>query len=222
MDESEGIATDNPGKMSVGGVSGAASIGCVDVVPVERIEWMAERVSEAVNRALPADEQLRSELREIIMRLIALQSEIAEWSELHHLLHELLAAFLLFRACLVGLKRSRLGAADLQALLQNWRPCQDRIDVLVDFAEGVGCIGRPFQRAAGELRGEHWVVDIVALQLQFEDVLKEERVDPVGTLELAEEFTSCCLHHLALANRELRAAVDGLQRVSTCLAGGMV
>jgi len=222
VDEFEGVAAGDGAKLSIEDVSGTVAVGCAEVVSVEKIKWMAERVSEALKRALPADEQLWDELRQVVTGLTALQSEIAEWVELHHLLHEVLTAFFLFRACLVGLRGSNLGAVELQTLLQNWRPCQDRIDALVDFAEGVECIGSPFRREAGELRGEHWVVDIVALQLLVEGILKEGDIDLDGMLELAEEFTGRCLHHLALADRELRVTMDRLQQVSTCLLGGML
>jgi hypothetical protein len=221
VDESEGIATGDEIDAPVGGAPGAVPVGHSDVTPVEKIEWMAERVSGAVGRALPTDERLRNELREVIAGFTALQSEVAEWAELHHLLHEVLTAFSLFQACLVDLRGSGLGALDLQVLLQNWRLCQGRIDVLVDFAEEIEHIGPPFRREADGLRGERWVVDVVALQMLFEDVLKEGNIDLDGTLELAEEFNGRCLHHLALADRRLRVVLGRLQRVSTCLLGGM-
>lgn len=206
----------------VGDVSGAVHTGRGDIIHVEKIELMAERVRDTLQRALPTDEQARIELREVVSELTALQAQMAEWKELHHLLHELLAAFSPFHARLVLFGENGLNAPECQALLQNWRPCQDRVDMLVDFAEGVEHIGHPFERAGRELRGERWAVEIVALQLLFEDTLKEDNPSPASLLELAEEFNSACHRHLALADRKLRIVVDKLQRLSTRLLGGMV
>jgi len=222
MSDSAGSPASGNYETQVGDVSGAVHTGRGDVTPVEKIEWMAERVRDSLQRSLPADEQMRAELREVIAELTALQAQMAEWQEYHHLLHEVLAAFSLFHARLTPFGEGGFSAAERQALLQNWRPCQDRLDVLVDFAEEVNYIGSPFRREGRELRGERWVVEIVALQLLFEDVLKEDNPSPGSLLELAEEFHSACHRHLALADRKLQTAVDRSQRLSTCLLGGIV
>ncbi len=193
-----------------------------DVIHVEEIEWMAERVRETLQHSLPTDEQAQAELCEVIAKLTALQARMAGWKELHHLLHEVLVAFSLFHTRVIPFGEGGFSADERQALLQNWRPCQDRVDMLVDFAEEIEHIGRPFRREGRELRGERWVVEIVALQLLLENALKEEHPSPESLLELAEEFNSVCHRHLALTDRKLRAVMDKLQRLSTRLLGGML
>lgn len=193
-----------------------------DVIHVEEIEWMAERIGETLQHSLPTDEQARAELREVIAELTALQAQMAGWKELHHLLHEVLVAFSLFHTRVIPFGEGGFSAGESQALLQNWRPCQDRVDMLADFAEEIEHIGRPFRREGRELRGERWVVEIVALQLLLENALKEDHPSPESLLELAEEFNSACHRHLALADRKLRVVVDKLQRLSTRLLGGIL
>lgn len=206
----------------VGDVSGAVHTGRGDIIHIENIEWMADRVRDTLRRSLPTDEQARAELHQVVTELISLQARMAEWKELHHLLHEVLAAFSLFHARIAPFGEDGFSSTERRALLQNWRSCQDGVDMLVDFAEGVGYIGRPFGREGRELRGERWVVEIVALRLMLEDALKEDHPDPEGLLELADEFNSVCHRHLALADRRLRAVVDKLQRLSTRLLGGIL
>ncbi len=206
----------------IGDVSGAVHVGRGDIIHIDRIELMAEKVRETLRRSLPTDQEARAELREVITELTSLQAQLAEWKELHHLLHEVLTAFAPFHARLIPLGENGFSAAERQALLRNWRPCQDGVDMLMDFAEGVEHIGRPFRREGRELRGERWVVEIVALRLLLEDALKEDNLSPESLLELAAEFNSACHRHLALADRKLRAAVDKLQRLSTHLLGGMI
>ncbi len=182
----------------------------------------AERARQVLQRALPADKEARAELRAVVTELSALQMEMAEWRELHLLLHNVLVAFAPFCAGLVPFDASGFTATERQALLQNWRPCQDGIDMLADFACGIKHIGKPFERIGRELRGERWIVEIVALQLLLEDTLKEDFPNPASLLELADEFSSACHRHLALADRKLGAVVDKLQQLSTCLLGGML
>lgn len=183
---------------------------------------LADRARETLQRVLPTGGEARAELHIVVAELMELQAQMAEWKELHHLLHKVLTAFAPFHARLVPSNAEGFTTAERQALLQNWRPCQDEIDVLTDFACGIEHIGKPFARAGRELRGERWAVEIVALQLLLEDALKEESPSPTSLLELAEEFNSACHRHLTLADRKLRAVVDKLQQLSTRLLGGIL
>lgn len=187
-----------------------------------KIERMAEKMGEALRSSLSDDEQVRSDLREVVSELGALQARVAEWSALHHLLHEIWVTFSLFRVRLVPPGEQGFGASERQALLQSWKLCQIKLDALADFAGEIGHIGAPLRREGRALGGESWAVEIMALQLLFEDALKESDLDPASLLELAQEFDSACHRHLAMADRRLRATVDKLQRLSTRLLGGIV
>jgi hypothetical protein len=221
MGDSEGMRANADHGTAAGEVPGGVHAQRGERVPIERIEWMAERVGGLLRQSLPADKQVQAELRAVIAELAARQAQVAEWVAYHHLLHEVLLAFSPFHARLASVGQDSFDAAELQTLLQNWRLCQDMVDRLVDFAEGVDHIGSPFRREGRELRGERWAVDVVAMQLLFEDILKEDRPSPEGLRELASEFNSLCHRHLALADRELHAAVDELRRLSRCLLGEM-
>lgn len=192
-----------------------------DEAPIERIEWMAERARQTIRDALPDDQEARSELREVVATISALQAELAEWSALHHRLHELLTAFGPFYARATSLEPAVLDASTCQALLKSWRPCQDALGRLIDFAADVQHIGPPFRRDDQHLRGGRWAVELVALQRLLEDALKEQRPSPGSIVELTETFHDACQRHLGLVGRELRTCVDKLQRVSTRLLGGI-
>ncbi len=184
------------------------------------IERQAGRVGEALSRALAADEGTRAELHEVAAALFALQAREAEWAALHRLIRGVLDGLAPFRSLLVPRGGDGLGAAERQALLQNWRPCQRSVDGLVGFAEEVQHIGRPFRRDGRQLEGERWAVDVVSLQLLLEDALKEDVPDPGSMCELAEEMDSACRRHLALAEHGLRAAVERVRRLCASLMGG--
>jgi len=165
------------------------------------------------------DEQTGDELREVVAALGALQGQMTEWSELHRLLHGVLLALSLFQAHLTPFCKGDLSTNERQMLLQDWRLCQGKLDALADFAEGIERIGRPFQREGRELCGERWAVEIVALQLLFEDTLTEEDFSLAGLFDLAEEFAAVCHRHLALANHKLLTAVGESRRLSMRLLG---
>ncbi|MBN1976720.1 MAG: hypothetical protein JW918_04905 [Anaerolineae bacterium] len=186
---------------------------------IDQIEQRARQVG-AMLQALPAGDQARADLSVVIATLVDLYARLAEWAELHRLIHDLLAALAPFHALLASADGSALDAEGRQALLQDWRYCQRCVDKLADFAEEVASIGRPFRRKGRELEGERWVVDVVALRMLVEDALKED--DPgLGLIELVEELDGACHRHLAVADRELTAVVDRTRRLLTILQGGL-
>ncbi len=165
-------------------------------------------------------EQTRADLREMAVELDALQAQIDEWAALQRLLHQAWVAFALFRARL-GPAESSLGADERQMLLQDWRLCQGKLDALTGFAEEIEHIGQPLRREGRELRGERWAVEILALQLSLEDVLKEENLSQASLLDLGGEFESACQRSLAWADDGMRVAGDQLRRLSARLSGGV-
>jgi hypothetical protein len=190
-----------------------------EVVASEQIERKAKVVGDLLRRALPADARVQADLGEVTAAFAALDVQLAEWLALHRLIHELVTALAPFRALLASTGGGALGATERQALLQGWRPCQRCADGLAAFAEEVTRIGSPLLRADRELAGERWAVDVLALQVLVEDALKEEELDPGNLFELAEELNSACHHHLAVADRGLSMATDGLRRLNTSLLG---
>lgn len=187
---------------------------------IDQIEQKAKQVG-AMLQALPADDQARADLRVVIATLVNLYAQLAEWAELHRLIHDLLAALAPFHALLASVGGSALDTEGRQVLLQDWRYCQRCVDKLADFAEEVASIGKPFRRKGRDLEGERWAVETIALRMLVEDALKED--DPgLGDLsELVEELDGACHRHLAVADCELTAVVDRTRRLLAILQGGL-
>ncbi len=187
-----------------------------------RIARAAEGARSTLLHSLPSDEEAQSELRNVIAELLLAQEQLAEWGRLHHLLHEVLAASAPFHAGLASvLEGDQLGPTERHALHMSWRPCQQRINALVDFCEGIKHIGRPYIRDAHELRGARCAVDIVSVQLMLEDTLTDERPHTQALVELADDFQTACHRHLAVADREMQVLIDLLQGVSAALLWGL-
>jgi hypothetical protein len=190
------------------------------IASVEQIEQRARRVGEACRKALAGDKRALAELGEVVAALAALQTHSVELVELHCLLQDVLIALTPFHAFLVAGVESGLDAAGRQVLLQNWRPCQRRVDALADFAETVESIGHPFRREGHELEGERWVVEIIALQAVLEDGLKEDELDCESLFGFTDDLANACHRHLTLVDHKLKSVARGAQRLSMGLSGG--
>jgi hypothetical protein len=188
------------------------------------IDRLARKVSKPIRRYLLSDRTTQVQLRSFLAEMGRLQDCVGEWLELHRLLHEVVSAFTPFHTLVVTLPASppNVRLADRQALLYSWKPCQDTLDDLGDFAEGVKCIGPPLRRDGGTLSGESWAVDIIALQAVLEDILKEDNIQRSLTLEVSDEFNTTCHRHLIVSDRALRSALTDMHWLYGRLLGGML
>ena len=207
-----------------GEISRRTSADWGDADQIERIELLARPVCQAIRGFLQRDENKRIELRALVEEIELLQAGLEEWSGLHRRFHELMVTFAPFYAWITAacLGRESLRAAERQALLQNWRPCQHGIDTLADFARRISQIGRPFRQQGQVLRGEHWAVETVALQHVLEDILKEDNPSSAALLEAAEEFNDHCHKCLDIADHMQRLATDKVQWSHRRLLGGLL
>ena len=205
-----------------GDVSGAVHTGRGDNVHVERAELAAKRAAARLRRALSGDDETRAQLLEVLQQLSALQGQLGEWEELHHVLHELLAAFAPFRASLRVLESVEAGPASGRSLLRGWRPCQTWVDRLTDFEGSAEYVQPPRRREGGAAARPDWGARIASLRREVEDRLGEEMWDVEGLIDLAGEFNQACDCYLSLAGRELRRGVDRVQRLYTHLLGGLL
>ena len=206
---------------SVGGTCGGADVRQDRALRSARLVRRAGRAGEALRRALQNQDDTRAELRTVVGELDALHARLAEWTTAHHLIHGVLSDGGPFEAAATSVGDGRLDALQRQALLRHWRPCQQALDRLIDFAEGIVHIGRPFEWRESGMAGDRWVVDLVALQRSLEDALADERTNGGGLIELAAALRDACLRGLTVADERLQALVDELRRASVALWGGM-
>jgi hypothetical protein len=222
MSDVEGVPLGDDYETQVGDVSGAVHTGRGDVIHIEKVELAAMRAADALRCALSTDEKARDQLLEVLRRLSTLQAQLGEWKELHHILHEVLAAFSPFYANLYAVGRAEDEPTDWRALLRGWRPCQIQVDRLMDFESGVEHIRRPIRREGIAVSRPDWGVRISSLRREVEDRLREEECSTEGLMDLADEFNQACDCYLGFADRELRRAVEKVQRLYTHLLGGLL
>lgn len=193
-----------------------------DIAHAEQVELTARRTAAHVRRALAHDDETRAQLVELFEQLSALQALLGEWQELHHALHELLTAFSPFHANLRALGDAQAGPADGRALLQGWRPCQTRVDRLVDFERSVEHIHIPHRQGREAASRPDWGTRIAVLRREVEDRLIEEAWSTEGLLDLADEFNQTCESYLGFSDRELSSTIEKMQRAYTHLLGGLL
>jgi hypothetical protein len=158
---------------------------------------------------------------EMLRQISTLQAQLGEWKELHHILHDVLAAFSPFYASLRALSHGQAGAMDGRALLQGWRSCQAEVDRLTDFESSTEYVRLASRREGTTPSWPDWGARIAALRREVEERLREETWDTEGLLDLADEFHHVCDCYLSLADRELRRGVEKVQTLYTRLLGGL-
>lgn len=109
---------------------------------------------------------------------------------LTHLLR-LRSAFAPFRATVESLGREALETEDRRQLLTLWRPCQRRLDRLLDATAGEA------GRGAG----------LDPLRQEVEDSLRDEVISVAALVELTAAFDQACEALLFRLGEDLRAAV---------------
>lgn len=203
-------------------VAGAVHTGSGDIIHVEKVEVAAIRAADALRGLLSTDEKTRDELLMVLRQLSALQAQLGEWKELHHILHEVMAAFSPFYANLYALGRAGVGPVDWRALLRGWRPCQTEVDRLADFESRVEYIRESLRREGVGASRPDWGARIGSLQREMEDRLREERSSAEGLMDLADEFNQACDCYLNLADWELRRVIERVQRLYANFVGGLL
>lgn len=222
MGDTEETPTNDNYETQIDDVSGAVHTGRGDIIHIEKVELAAARAVDSLRRVLSTDEETRNQLLEVLQQLSALQAQLGEWKELHHILHEVLAAFSPFYANLHVLNRAEVGAVEWRALLRGWRSCQSEVDRLMDFESRVEYIRLSLHHEGSAASHPDWSARIVSLRREVEDRLREERWNAEGLIDLADELDQACDCYLSLADRELRRAVEKVQRLYTHLIGGLL
>jgi hypothetical protein len=222
MSAAEGTPVNGKAEAEVSDVSGAVHAGQGDVVHVQGVELAATRVAARLRRALSAEEETREQLVQVLQHVSALQAQLGEWTELHHILHELLAAFSPFYANLRALGHAEAGPTNERALLRGWRPCQTAVDRLKGFESCVEHIQVSRQREGRAASRPDWGARIGSLRREVEGRLREEKWNTEGLIDLADEFSQACDCYLSVADRELGRAIENVQRLTTYLLGGLL
>ncbi len=180
----------------------------------------ARRLNRTLHRLALSDREAAADFRLLVPRLVTLSQQIRDWATLVRLLHAVLGSSVPFRAALRP-AGSIYSPGERQALLQNWRLCQQQLDALADFADRASTIGRPFRQERFEMAGERWAVEPIALRLLIEDALKDAQPDPEELLDLTDEFQSACQDLLEQADRALAGRLAQIEEALGGLLEGL-
>jgi hypothetical protein len=222
MSDIEETAASDGLDTQIGDASGVAHTGSSDIIPIESIELATTRAVDGLRHLLSTNTEVHTQFLKVLRSLSALQAQLGEWKELHHILHDLLASFSPFYADLRALDYADAEPTSGRALLRGWRPCQIGVDRLLDFESRVEQIQLfPRDERAAPSRPD-WGARLASLRREMEDRLREDRWSAEGLVDLADEFNHVCSCYLSLTDRELCRVVDRVQRLSTRLLGGLL
>ena len=179
-----------------------------------------EAPSAGSDREAQTGEEARGQLLEAFQHSADLVAQMGEWSELHHVLHRVLAALSPLRTHLRVAEHRATAPTDDRALLRMWRACQAELDQLADKGWS-NTIGRSLGPDGTKNPPPDWGVSIAPLRREIGERLREEAWSVEGLIDLADEMEQACHCYLNLADRELRQVVEQMRRLHTCLLGGL-
>ncbi len=162
-----------------------------------------ESAFKELAKLLTTDHPALKSLRAGIEGLVTAYERLNEWKELHHRLQSLLIAFDPFQG-IVDMAYAG-GERHVTPLLRRyWTQCRIYIEGLKRFGASIRHIGeKKFSEDEEGLKGEPWVVDIVALAGEIERLL-EEGSDIEALQRATEDFGARCFDYLEYADRNLR------------------
>jgi hypothetical protein len=106
-------------------------------------------------------------------------------------------------------------------LAQLWRPVSQKVDALLEWAEGVKYIGVAFAQSEQGSHGEPWAVDLYVAKEHLDQLLKSAKVEAGDLFDARGEFGERAETHMYLADKKLRETADELYSLSRVVLGSL-
>jgi hypothetical protein len=176
---------------------------------------------ETLKQALPDNDPLPNRLVSALKDFKQYHTRLWEWKELHNALNDVIFVFDQFSKEVE--RRDAAGSlGDVRALKRLWRPVDQKVDLLLDFAAKVQHIGPPLiTQSDGSRQGPPWAIELASAT----DQLKHLFDDGVPTLDNIYEatyaFSDAAEKHMYLADKQLRDTAGELYNLSNALLGSV-
>jgi hypothetical protein len=118
----------------------------------------------------------------------------------------------------------RLDAAgqkgDARTLGRLWRPIDQKVDLLIEFAKTLQHIGQPLVETDGRWQGPAWAIELYMAAQRINDLLKTPADFDLSALyDATYAFSDAAEKHLYLADKDLRDTAGELFNQSNQLLG---
>jgi hypothetical protein len=185
------------------------------------IQLDVQKLLETLKQALPDGDPLPDRLVSALQDFNQHHTRLWEWKELHNALNDVIFVFDQFSKE-VERRDAANNLGDVRALKRLWRPVDQKVDLLLDFATKVQHIAAPLvTQPDGSRQGPPWAIELASVTDQLKSLF-EEGIPTLETLyEATYAFSDAAEKHMYLADKQLRNAAGELYNLSNALLGSV-
>jgi hypothetical protein len=183
------------------------------------IQLDVQKLVDTLKQALPANDPLPDRLVAALQNFKHYHSRLWEFKELHNFLNDVVFVLDQFSR-----EVERLDAAgqkgDARTLSRLWRPIDQKVSWLVEFAKTLQHIGQPLVETDGRWQGPAWAIELHMAARRINDLLKTPADFDLSALyDATYAFSDAAEKHLYLADKDLRDTAGELFNQSNQLLG---
>ncbi len=179
------------------------------------------KLVETLKQALPENDPLPDRLVSALQDLKRYHTRLWEWKELHNALNDVIFVFDQFSKE-VERRDAANNLGDVRALKRMWRPVDQKVELLLDFATRVQHIGPPLvTRPDGSRQGPPWAIELASVTDQLKGLFEEGLPTLDAIYEATYAFSDAAEKHMYLADKQLRDTAGELYNLSNALLGSV-
>ncbi len=182
------------------------------------IQLDMQKLLDTLKQALPQDDPLPERLLDALQAFRRYHTQLHEWKELHNALNDVIFVLDQFSR-----EVERLDAAgqigDVRTLRRLWRPVDQKVDLLIEFAKGLLHIALPLVERAGSWQGPPWAIELRGAAQRVNDLLTPANFDFGALYDATTAFSDAAEKHMYLADKQLRDTAGELFNQSNQLLG---
>lgn len=176
------------------------------------------QLAATLKQALPANDPLPDRLVAALQEFKRYHARLWEFKDLHNYLNDVVFVLDQFAR-----EVERLDAAgqtgSARALARLWRPVDQKVDLLLDFAANVQYIAAPLVQQSGSRQGPPWAIELQSAAQRINEVLTPSDFEFAALYDATTTFSDAADKHLYLIDKQLRDTAGELYNLSLQLLG---
>ena len=179
------------------------------------------KLVDTLKQALPENDPLPERLVNALQDFKQYHTRLWEWKELHNALNDVIFVFDQFSKE-VERRDAANHLGDVRVLKRMWRPVDQKVELLMDFATRVQHIGPPLVvQPDGSRQGPPWAIELASVADQLKGLFEESVLTLDAIYEATYAFSDAAEKHMYLADKQLRDTAGELYNLSNALLGSV-
>lgn len=185
------------------------------------VQLDVQKLVETLKQALPDNDPLPADVLLMLNDFRTFHTRLWEWKELHNALNDVI--YVLDQYSREIERRDAVGQlGDLRALQRLWKPVNQKVTLLQEFAARVQHIGSVLVILPdGSMQGPAWAVELSATATRINELFSERVADIATLYDATYAFCDAAEKHMYLADKQLRETAGELYTLSNMLLGSL-